>query len=75
MTASEDAIPEHDRIGRLAVRLDVSRLVVVGMERSMSAVHHRAVMKGVRGSEGERAAAITTDSRDPSRSLGFSSDD
>ncbi|ETZ36421.1 mur ligase family, glutamate ligase domain protein [Mycobacterium intracellulare MIN_061107_1834] len=25
----EDAIAEHDRIGRLAVRLDVSRLVVV----------------------------------------------
>ena len=33
----EDAISEHDRIGRLAVRLDVSRLVVVGLGRSMSA--------------------------------------
>ena len=30
----EDAISEHDRIGRLAVRLDVSRLVVVGTGRS-----------------------------------------
>jgi UDP-N-acetylmuramoyl-tripeptide--D-alanyl-D-alanine ligase len=75
MTASEDVIPEHDRIGRLVVRLDVSRLVVVGMGRSMSAVQHRAVMKGVRGSEGERVAAITPDSRAPSRSLRFSSDD
>lgn len=42
----DDAITEHDRIGRLAVRLDVSRLVVVGMGRSMSAMHHGAVMEG-----------------------------
>ena len=42
----EDAITEHDRIGRLAVRLDVSRLVVVGTGRSMSAMHHGAVMEG-----------------------------
>jgi UDP-N-acetylmuramoyl-tripeptide--D-alanyl-D-alanine ligase len=57
----EDAISEHDRIGRLAVRLDVSRLVVVGMGRSMSAMHHGAVMEGARGSEGERQAAIVAD--------------
>ena len=42
----EDAISEHDRIGRLAVRLDVSRLIVVGTGRSMSAMHHGAVMEG-----------------------------
>jgi UDP-N-acetylmuramoyl-tripeptide--D-alanyl-D-alanine ligase len=42
----DDAISEHDRIGRLAVRLDVSRLVVVGRGRSMSAMHHGAVMEG-----------------------------
>ncbi|MGO9152343.1 UDP-N-acetylmuramoyl-tripeptide--D-alanyl-D-alanine ligase [Mycobacterium sp.] len=47
----EDAITEHDRIGRLAVRLDVSRLVVVGGGRSMSAMHHGAVMEGSWGSE------------------------
>jgi UDP-N-acetylmuramoyl-tripeptide--D-alanyl-D-alanine ligase len=47
----EDAITEHDRIGRLAVRLDVSRLVVVGSGRSMSAMHHGAVMEGSWGSE------------------------
>jgi len=47
----EDAISEHDRIGRLAVRLDVSRLVVVGMGRSMSAMHHGAVMEGSWGGE------------------------
>ena len=42
----DDAISEHDRIGRLAVRLDVSRLIVVGTGRSMSAMHHGAVMEG-----------------------------
>jgi UDP-N-acetylmuramoyl-tripeptide--D-alanyl-D-alanine ligase len=57
----DDAISEHDRIGRLAVRLDVSRLVVVGMGRSMSAMHHGAVMEGARGSEGEREAAMVAD--------------
>ena len=48
----DDAISEHDRIGRLAVRLDVSRLVVVGTGRSMSAMHHGAVMEGSWGSRG-----------------------
>ncbi|MFG1932034.1 UDP-N-acetylmuramoyl-tripeptide--D-alanyl-D-alanine ligase [Mycobacterium sp. NPDC048908] len=47
----DDAITEHDRIGRLAVRLDVSRLIVVGTGRSMSAMHHGAVMEGSWGSE------------------------
>jgi UDP-N-acetylmuramoyl-tripeptide--D-alanyl-D-alanine ligase len=47
----DDAISEHDRIGRLAVRLDVSRLVVVGNGRSMRAMHHGAVMEGSWGGE------------------------
>jgi UDP-N-acetylmuramoyl-tripeptide--D-alanyl-D-alanine ligase len=47
----DDAISEHDRIGRLTVRLDVSRLVVVGTGRAMSAMHHGAVMEGSWGSE------------------------
>lgn len=51
----EDAITEHDRIGRLAVRLDVSRLVVVGNGRSMSAMHHGAVLEGGRSSWGAAA--------------------
>jgi UDP-N-acetylmuramoyl-tripeptide--D-alanyl-D-alanine ligase len=50
-----DAIAEHDRIGRLAVRLDVSRLVVVGSGRSVSAMHHGAVLEGGRGSWGSGA--------------------
>lgn len=47
----EDAISEHDGIGRLAVRLDVSRLIVVGSGRSAGAMHHGAVMEGSWGSE------------------------
>jgi UDP-N-acetylmuramoyl-tripeptide--D-alanyl-D-alanine ligase len=56
----DDAISEHDRIGRLAVRLDVSRLIVVGTGRSMSAMHHGAVMEGSWGGE----AAILVDADD-----------
>ncbi|MEE6165274.1 MULTISPECIES: UDP-N-acetylmuramoyl-tripeptide--D-alanyl-D-alanine ligase [unclassified Mycolicibacterium] len=52
----EDAISEHDRIGRLAVRLDVSRLVVVGTGRSLGAMHHGAVMEGSWGSESTMVA-------------------
>ena len=54
----DDAISEHDRIGRLAVRLDVSRLIVVGTGRSMSAMHHGAVMEGARGLAGNEAAIL-----------------
>jgi len=52
----EDAISEHDRIGRMAVRLDVSRLVVVGTGRAMRAMHHGAVMEGSWGSESTMVA-------------------
>jgi len=52
----DDAISEHDRIGRLAVRLDVSRLIVVGTGRSMSAMHNGAVMEGSWGSESTMVA-------------------
>ncbi len=54
----DDAITEHDRIGRLVVRLDVSRLVVVGSGRSLSAMHYGAVMEGSWGAE----ATIVADS-------------
>ena len=47
----DESVIEHDRVGRLAVRLDISRLVVVGTGRSMSAMHHGAVMEGSWGSE------------------------
>jgi UDP-N-acetylmuramoyl-tripeptide--D-alanyl-D-alanine ligase len=52
----DDAISEHDSIGRLAVRLDVSRLVVVGTGRAMSAMHHGAVMEGSWGAEATMVA-------------------
>jgi UDP-N-acetylmuramoyl-tripeptide--D-alanyl-D-alanine ligase len=51
-----DSITEHDRIGRLAVRLDINRLVVVGSGRPMSAMHHGAVMEGSWGSESTMVA-------------------
>ncbi|WP_019347646.1 glutamate ligase domain-containing protein, partial [Mycolicibacterium conceptionense] len=47
----DDAITEHDAVGRFAVRLDVSRLIVVGTGRTMNAMHHGAVMEGSWGSE------------------------
>jgi UDP-N-acetylmuramoyl-tripeptide--D-alanyl-D-alanine ligase len=52
----DDAISEHDRVGRLVVRLDVSRLIVVGTGRPMSAMHHGAVMEGSWGSESTMVA-------------------
>ncbi|MGO4446086.1 UDP-N-acetylmuramoyl-tripeptide--D-alanyl-D-alanine ligase [Mycobacterium sp. 2YAF39] len=52
----EDAISEHDNIGRLAVRLDVSRLIVIGTGRAMSAMHHGAVMEGSWGAEATMVA-------------------
>jgi UDP-N-acetylmuramoyl-tripeptide--D-alanyl-D-alanine ligase len=57
----EDAITEHDAIGRLAVRLDVSRLVVVGTGRSVTAMHHAAVMEGSWGASGDRGAVSVAD--------------
>ncbi len=51
----DDAISEHDSIGRLAVRLDVSQLIVVGTGRPVSAMLQGAVMEGSWGSE---AAAV-----------------
>ncbi|RFZ62668.1 UDP-N-acetylmuramoyl-tripeptide--D-alanyl-D-alanine ligase [Mycobacterium marinum] len=59
-----DAITEHDHIGRLAVRLDVSRLVVVGTGRSMSAMYHGAVMEGSWGTE-----AVSVPDRDAALAL------
>ena len=47
----DESITEHDRVGRLAVRLDITRLVVVGTGRPMSAMHHGAVMEGSWGPE------------------------
>lgn len=53
----DESITEHDRIGRLAVRLDISRLVVVGTGRPLSAMQHGAVMEG----SGESEAIMVAD--------------
>ncbi|MBF6330165.1 UDP-N-acetylmuramoyl-tripeptide--D-alanyl-D-alanine ligase [Nocardia transvalensis] len=47
----EESVVEHDRIGRLAVRLDVDRLVVVGTGRPSRGMHQGAVMEGSWGEE------------------------
>lgn len=47
----DESVVEHDRIGRLAVRLDVDRLVVVGSGRPARALHQGAVMEGSWGEE------------------------
>ena len=41
-----ESVVEHDAIGRLAVRLDVSKLIVVGTGRTSRAMHQGAVMEG-----------------------------
>ncbi len=45
----EESITEHDALGRVAVRLNISRLVVVGTEAR--AMHVGAVMEGSWGDE------------------------
>ncbi|RDI65315.1 UDP-N-acetylmuramoyl-tripeptide--D-alanyl-D-alanine ligase [Nocardia pseudobrasiliensis] len=47
----EESVVEHDRIGRLAVRLDVDRLIVVGTGRPSRGMHQGAVMEGSWGEE------------------------
>ncbi|MCM6773337.1 UDP-N-acetylmuramoyl-tripeptide--D-alanyl-D-alanine ligase [Nocardia sp. CDC159] len=47
----EESVVEHDRIGRLAVRLDVDRLVVVGTGRPSRGMHQGAVQEGSWGEE------------------------
>ncbi|MET0315865.1 MAG: UDP-N-acetylmuramoyl-tripeptide--D-alanyl-D-alanine ligase, partial [Rhodococcus fascians] len=46
-----DSVVEHDAIGRLAVRLDVSRLIIVESGRPTRAMHQGAVMEGSWGDE------------------------
>lgn len=57
-----DSVVEHDAIGRLAVRLDVSRLIIVESGRPTRAMHQGAVMEGSWGEESmlvpDHAAAV-----------------
>lgn len=58
----DESVVEHDSIGRLAVRLAVSKLVVVGTGRPSHAMHQGAVMEGSWGDEAalvpDAAAAV-----------------
>ncbi len=47
----DTSVIEHDAIGRLAVRLDVDRLIVVGTGRPSHGMHQGAVMEGSWGEE------------------------
>ncbi|WP_282785466.1 UDP-N-acetylmuramoyl-tripeptide--D-alanyl-D-alanine ligase [Nocardia sp. CC201C] len=47
----EESVLEHDRIGRLAVRLDVDRFIVVGAGRPVRAMFQGAVQEGSWGEE------------------------
>ncbi|MFD3509437.1 UDP-N-acetylmuramoyl-tripeptide--D-alanyl-D-alanine ligase [Nocardia sp. NPDC058666] len=47
----DTSVIEHDAIGRLAVRLDVDRLIVVGTGRPSHGLHQGAVMEGSWGEE------------------------
>ncbi|WP_338891641.1 UDP-N-acetylmuramoyl-tripeptide--D-alanyl-D-alanine ligase [Rhodococcus sovatensis] len=46
-----ESVVEHDAIGRLAVRLDVSRLIIVDSGRPTRGLHQGAVMEGSWGEE------------------------
>lgn len=41
-----DAVVEHDALGRFAVRMDVEKIICVGTNRAMRALHQGAVMEG-----------------------------
>ncbi|GAA4407497.1 UDP-N-acetylmuramoyl-tripeptide--D-alanyl-D-alanine ligase [Tsukamurella soli] len=63
----DDSIVEHDRVGRFAVRLDISQLICVGASRAVRALWQGAVMEGSWGSEAvqldtrEEAVALLTE--------------
>ncbi|MFF0817043.1 UDP-N-acetylmuramoyl-tripeptide--D-alanyl-D-alanine ligase [Rhodococcus sp. NPDC003318] len=46
-----ETVVEHDAIGRFVVRLDVTRLIVVGEGRPLRGMHQGAVMEGSWGEE------------------------
>ncbi|RMI29125.1 UDP-N-acetylmuramoyl-tripeptide--D-alanyl-D-alanine ligase [Nocardia stercoris] len=54
----DESVLEHDGIGRLAVRLDVDRLIVIGTGRPAHALHQGAVQEGSWGREALRVPDI-----------------
>ncbi|MEV6773195.1 UDP-N-acetylmuramoyl-tripeptide--D-alanyl-D-alanine ligase [Nocardia sp. NPDC051030] len=67
----EESVIEHDKIGRLVVRLDVDRLVVVGAGRPVRALFQGSVQEGSWGEESihvpdiESAIALLDDELEP----------
>ncbi|GAB4587510.1 UDP-N-acetylmuramoyl-tripeptide--D-alanyl-D-alanine ligase [Nocardia sp. IFM 10818] len=67
----EESVLEHDKIGRLVVRLDVDQLVVVGAGRPVRAMFQGAVQEGSWGEEAihvpdiESAIALLDDELGP----------
>lgn len=67
----DESVVEHDRIGRLAVRLAVSKLIVVGTGRPSHGMHQGAVMEGSWGDEAylvpdaDAAVAVLRDELEP----------
>ena len=67
----DDSVVEHDRIGRLAVRLDVTRIIAVGATRPVRGLFQGAVMEGSWGEEAshvpdaDAAIALLEDELEP----------
>lgn len=56
---TDDArVLEHDRLGRLAVRLGVDKVLCVGDQRTVRGLHQGAVMEGSWGDESRLVADI-----------------
>ncbi len=47
----DDSVVQHDAIGRLAVRVDVTRIIAVGASREVRGLYQGAVMEGSWGEE------------------------
>ncbi|WP_137723807.1 UDP-N-acetylmuramoyl-tripeptide--D-alanyl-D-alanine ligase [Prescottella subtropica] len=47
----DDSVVEHDAIGRFAVRLDVTKMIIVGPGRPVRAMYQGAIMEGSWGDE------------------------
>lgn len=56
--SENDSVVEHDRVGRLAVRLAVDKTLCVGQSRAVRALHQGAVMEGSWGEEARLVATV-----------------
>ncbi|GAB19338.1 UDP-N-acetylmuramoyl-L-alanyl-D-glutamate--2,6-diaminopimelate ligase [Gordonia effusa NBRC 100432] len=54
----QQTVVDHDRLGRLAVRLAVDKILAVGASRAVRALHQGAVMEGSWGAEAVLAQTV-----------------